>query len=162
MEISVTSELTVFLWCIVCGSIAAVIFDFFRIVRRLIYSGYIKTSFEDILYWISTGLLIYYFSLRFNGGEIRWYMLFGIMLGAILYFLTASRLIVNGFVIIFRFIGKILMLILKVIYSPIRLILRVIGKPFIIIFDFSHSRFVKISEKFIINIKKLQNFVTKI
>lgn len=162
MGLSVTAEFSVFLWCIVCGSIAALIFDVFRIIRRLIYSGCLKTSIEDILYWIIAGFLIYYFALLFNGGEIRFYMFAGIITGALLYFTTASPLIINGFVYLIRVIFKILSFIFKILYSPVKLILKIIGKPFILIFDLSHNRFMKISERLIINFKNLKNFVTKI
>lgn len=159
---SVSQEITIFLWCLVCGALTAVVFDLFRIMRKLIFSGDIRTSFEDIAYWVLSSLIIYYFVLRFNSGEIRWYMIIGMALGALFYLLTFSAFFIKGTVGIIRFFIKIFSLLLKILLIPVRFIIKIAGRPFIFVYTVSLRKICVISEKLIINIKNLKNFVTKI
>ena len=75
------------------GVIIGLLFDFFIILRRSFKTSNIITYFEDVLFWILTGVLILYNIWYFNNGEIRIYMFLGIIMGGLIYMLTLSNII---------------------------------------------------------------------
>ena len=77
------------------GVIIGLLFDFFRILRRSFKTSNIITYFEDVLFWILTGVLILYNIWYFNNGEIRIYMFLGIIMGVLIYMLTLSNIIIS-------------------------------------------------------------------
>ena len=56
----VTNQAYLFLIFIVNGIIIGLLFDFFRIIRKVIPTNDIATYIEDILFWILTGASILY------------------------------------------------------------------------------------------------------
>ena len=93
------------------GVIIGFIFDLFRVHRKTFKISDIITYIEDFIYWIITGIITVYFMFRFSDGELRAYTFIGIIIGAILYFLTISQYIMKVFIFI---IEKI-----KIIFSKI-------------------------------------------
>lgn len=108
------------------GVTIGVLFDFFRSLRRTIKTSNIITYIEDILFWILTGLLVLYNIWYFNSGEIRIYMLLGIILGVLIYMSTLSNILIKIFSKILRIIIKMLELPFKTIISTFRKIITII------------------------------------
>ena len=107
------------------GISIGLLFDFFRVLRKSFKTSDIVTSIEDILFWILTGIIILYNIWYFNNGEIRLFMILGIILGTIIYMLTLSNVILKIFFSILTFLKKIIMqllIILEVPFKPIVLI----------------------------------------
>ena len=91
-----------------------VLFDFFRALRKTFKTPDLVTYLEDIIYWILAGIIVLYNIWFFNDGEIRIYMILGILIGAVIYTLTLSTIFIkiNYFImskikIILTFISKI-------------------------------------------------------
>ena len=108
------------------GVIIGLLFDFFRILRRSFKTSNIITYFEDVLFWILTGVLILYNIWYFNNGEIRIYMFLGIIMGVLIYMLTLSNIIIS-------LLSKILNSIVKVLELPFRTLFSIFHKFFTVI-----------------------------
>ena len=113
------------------GVIIGILFDFFRILRRIIKTSNFITYVEDILFWILTGFLILYSIWYFNNGEIRIYMFLGIILGVLIYMLTLSSILIKIFSKLFRILINMLELPFKTIISVFRKLITAIEKIFI-------------------------------
>lgn len=84
------------LWdSMVCGIILSVGYDVLRIFRRVYKQQKWSVGAQDICYWLVCGVLVFSLVLRENSGNIRWYHLAGIGMGAYLYFATVSKMIVK-------------------------------------------------------------------
>ena len=108
------------------GVIIVLLFDFFRILRRSFKTSNIITYFEDVLFWILTGVLILYNIWYFNNGEIRIYMFLGIIMGGLIYMFTLSNIIIS-------LLSKILISIVKVLELPFKTLFSIFHKFFTVI-----------------------------
>lgn len=78
----------------VCGGVVfSFLYDVLRVSRRSVRHSRVLVIVQDILYWmiISIGILLLIY--RINEGEIRGFIIVGIICGAVLYFLIFSRVI---------------------------------------------------------------------
>lgn len=89
------------------GAIIGVVFDIFRIRRRAFGTNNIITYVEDILFWIIAGIILTIVTMKYTDGTIRNYMIIGLILGALIYFLTISNFIIRLNTFILRKIFKI-------------------------------------------------------
>lgn len=108
---------TVFIFFLT-GICIGLLFDFFRIQRKALKTCDFITYIQDILFWIVSGLIIIFVIMKYTNGEIRIYMVLGIILGILIYFLIISKYIMKIFVCILSFllniIGKLLFPIKKI------------------------------------------------
>ncbi len=147
MSISAADQSFIFLCCILCGAFIGILFDLFRIIRRIIPAGNIATLIEDIVFWIITLGIVCYCALIINYGALRWYMFASISVGALLYFLTISRIVIYIAIFIITIVKKILLFILKIILVPIKLIAKIFRKPFFFVINIGKNSFKRIKNK---------------
>ena len=83
--VSVSNQAYVFLSCVLGGMIIAFVYDIFRVRRKAIKSGNLIVYFEDFIYWIIVALVLFAVVYRSNEGEIRGYLILGVIIGIILY-----------------------------------------------------------------------------
>ncbi len=126
----ITAQAYLFLIFTLVGILIGLLFDFFRILRKIFKTNNIITYIEDIIFWILTGILILYSIYYFNNGEIRLYMFLGIILGFLSYIFTISKYIISFFVYISKFIKKIINFIFSLIFIPFKFINKIIKKIF--------------------------------
>lgn len=86
------NQVFVFLWSILTGAILALIFDFFRLMRRKGNTKNIIVYIQDVIFWILAMLIIVASAFITNNGELRGYMFIGYGIGAIFYILLFSKL----------------------------------------------------------------------
>ncbi|MCI8362351.1 MAG: spore cortex biosynthesis protein YabQ [Clostridia bacterium] len=122
MDNIILSQLYSLLIFTITGIIIGVFFDIFRILRRSFKTPDIITYIEDVLFWVFTGIFFITVLFKFNNGEIRSYVLLGLILGIIVYMLSISKYFIKINIAIIKIIKKILA-------YPIRIILKII-KPF--------------------------------
>ena len=91
MTVTLREQISLFAFCILCGAAVAVVFDLFRISRRLVRTSVWLTALEDVFFCILMAAMVFFVGLMCNDGEFRWYMLAGTLLGALMYFKTLSR-----------------------------------------------------------------------
>lgn len=89
------NQVYVFLWSVVVGAILALVFDFFRLLRRKGNTKNYLVYLEDILYWIIVAFIIVVNAFVTNNGELRGYMFIGYIIGAIFYLILFSPLLLK-------------------------------------------------------------------
>lgn len=138
MDNIILSQLYSLLIFIITGIIIGVFFDIFRILRRSFKTPDIVTYIEDILFWIFTGVFFITILFKFNNGEIRSYVLLGLISGIVMYMLIISKYFIKVSVTIIKTIKKILSYPIKIIcklIKPFSFIVINIRKIFIDIFN---------------------------
>lgn len=100
-------QVYVFLWSILTGAILALIFDFFRLMRRKGNTKNYIVYIQDIIFWIIAMIIIIASAFITNDGELRGYMFIGYGIGAIFYLLIFSKTLLKALGIILDFIEKI-------------------------------------------------------
>ncbi len=103
------------------GAALAVVYDIFRIARRVVRHNTVAVSGEDIIFWIVAGFATYYFFLFVNDGKFRMYMVLGIILGIFVCRMTVSRIFVPFFSKILGKFKKILTKLLKKVVKSFKI-----------------------------------------
>lgn len=135
-------QLTKLACFIFSGAILSMNFDIFRILRRSFKTSDFITNLQDIIFGITSGILIIASIYWFNNGQIRIYVFIGFFIGTILYML---------------FISKYFIAISIYIIDLIKKLLKIMTKPFIFIYKFLKKLIIKPFSFIIINIKKIKN-----
>lgn len=146
MDNIILSQLYSLLIFTITGIIIGVFFDIFRILRRSFKTPDIVTYIEDVLFWILTGIFFIIILFKFNNGEIRSYVLLGLISGIVMYMLIISKYFIKISVNIIKIIKKILS-------YPIKIICKLI-KPFSFIVINIRKIFIDILNKISKNDKK--------
>lgn len=144
----VSNQAYLFLVFIVNGVLIGLLFDFFRIARKVIPTNDFVTYIEDVLFWILAGSTVLYSIFIFNNGELRLFMFLGIILGAFTYMVFISSYII-----------KINVKIINILIIPFKTIFKILHKiffrPFTVIFINIRKSFTK----FGIKLRKQKNIV---
>lgn len=74
-----------------CGAGLAFLYDLLRIARRVVPRGNILVSMEDIIYFTFSTLAIFSFFYVVNYGEIRFFLVAGLTIGASIYHLLIGK-----------------------------------------------------------------------
>ena len=103
----IQNEVYVFLWSIIVGSILALIFDFFRLMRRKGNTKNLVVYIQDIIYWLIVAIIIIISAFITNDGELRGFMFIGYIIGAIFYLFLFSKFFLRIFGTILDFVENI-------------------------------------------------------
>lgn len=95
------------------------VYDVFRIIRRVHVHGCLWIAVEDFCYWLCSALYIFYVLMKENNGVIRWFFVFGILLGMLVYNVTISPFLVGILSKAIRNILNVIEKILKIVLKPI-------------------------------------------
>jgi spore cortex biosynthesis protein YabQ len=129
MILSVSDQVIVFLWTTVCGMAAAFIYDLFRIFRKAVKTGSLLTFVQDLLYWIIVAVIMSITVFYSNDGEIRGFLFLGAVIGAVLYAMMFSRIIMDSSLFIIRVTVRIIRFISFIVSYPFRLMLKLLAIP---------------------------------
>lgn len=144
---------------VINGILIGFLFDVFRIIRRTFKTTDLATYIQDIAFWIIAGIITLAFIFYYNNGEIRFYVLLGIILGVLSYILTISKYVIQVSVKIINYIKKIISTIINFILLPLKAIWKIINrflfKPFFFVF-------INIRKNLTKNTSSLTNFIKKI
>ena len=113
--------LTIF---ILTGMCIGLLFDFFRIQRKVIKTFDFITYIQDILFWILSGVILIIVIMKYTNGEIRIYMISGMVLGIIIYLRLFSKYIIKINTSVLKFVIKFINLIL----FPLKKICKILKK----------------------------------
>ena len=133
------------------GMIIGILFDFFRILRKTFKTKDIITYIEDIIFWIMTGIIIIHSMYKFCDGELRFFMIIGIVLGTAIYMLTISRYVIIISLSIIKIIIVTLIYPIKTLFEMTK---KIIFKPIVFIC-------INLRKKFVKNTKKNRGFFIK-
>ncbi len=115
----IEEQVYVFFWSIVIGIILALIFDFFRLMRRKGNTRNWVVYIQDIIYWFIVAIIIIASAFVTNDGELRGYMFVGYILGAIFYLMLFSKMFLNVIGKILDFIGDIAKKCCNILLKPL-------------------------------------------
>lgn len=159
----ITNQAYLFLIFTVNGIIIGLLFDFFRILRKTMKTKDIVTYIEDFIFWILTGTIILYSIFTFNNGEIRFYMFFAILLGAITYLLFVSKYVIKINVTIITFLKKVILKIVYFVSIPflfiVKILKKLLMKPVLFCIVNIRNNFTKLGKKIFHFSKKDKNYV---
>ena len=157
----VTNQVYLFFIFIINGILIGLLFDFFRISRKVIATNDFITYLEDTLFWILTGFIILYSIFTFNNGELRLFVFLGILMGVLFYMLFMSSYIIKINIKIINITKKIL----NILLAPFKVIWHIIQKILLKPVTFLIINIRKNSTNFAIKIynrlKKKTRFVKK-
>ena len=151
------SQLFLFFVFFVVGVVIALVFDTLRAAGRVAFSGIFFFVLKDIIFWIITTFLVFFICLKYNDGEMRFFMFVAVTLGALVYFKTVSTFVVKLLCLIIQYIKKSILFILKLIFLP----LKFINKPVFIALSVSKRGFVNLVQKISFKLKVLKKFKRK-
>lgn len=93
---------------LLAGISLGLFFDLFRVLRGLLRPGFLSTPLLDLLFWaLITPILILYLLLA-NWGELRGYVVIGLVLGFFFYRLLLSPMVVSFLLWAIRLLGGLL------------------------------------------------------
>ncbi len=133
MILSFESQALLFLFTVGVGFVIGIIYDVFRIIRKIIKHKNFFTQVEDFIFWVVVTFIMFYLMLNNNYGEIRFFSVGGALLGMLLYFLTLSRIVIPASLTIANFVGKVIITALNIILFPIKVILKILRVPWLFI-----------------------------
>ena len=108
-------QIQIFFIFIVIGIIISLIFDIFRILRKVYKFSNMLIYMQDILFWLLTGIIILQSIFEFNSGDIRIFLFLGIFIGVFIYTSLFSRYFIKLGTLFFNIINNII----RFIYNPI-------------------------------------------
>ncbi len=91
MILSLSNQAYMFFISIVIGLIIGFLYDFFRLLRKIVNHKNTTVYIEDTIFWLLSTFISFYILLHKNNLEFRFYLLLGIFLGLIFYFLCISH-----------------------------------------------------------------------
>ena len=118
-------ELWVLANCLLSGLIFGVLFDIFRIVRRSFDEKGRMINFFDGLFWMVYTVLFIRRIFIINGGDLRWFVFAGVILGVLLYFSLLSRIFMPIGTFLMKLIKKCIKFAVAVLMFPVKLCLKV-------------------------------------
>ena len=97
MQISgaIEAEAAFFLSSMIVGVLLILLYDVFRISRRVIKHGVIWIGVEDFFYWVICVIAVFLLLYKENEGRIRGFSFLGMLLGMGIYYLLFSRFIMK-------------------------------------------------------------------
>lgn len=154
MEITFAGQTLMFLKSCLLGGAIGLFYEFFRLLRLCFPKNKFFIFVQDLLFFSVTAVVIFAFLLSENCGEIRGFIVFGIILGALIYYCTLGAVIVKINAVIVKYIKKILNFIFKIFFRPV-------FQLFLWIFTTTRRFFKWIFTKLVKIIKKSKKTVEK-
>lgn len=121
MSDNIYLELYLICRAIISGAELMLVYDALRISRRVFRRNIVIVGIEDIVFWIISGVYIFYMMYDFNGGNMRLNAFIFVALGILLYKVSISRYIVKYFSLILLKIKNIVRRLLKNIIKRIKI-----------------------------------------
>lgn len=143
MYTDIWHQLFLFFVFFVIGAVFALIYDTLKVSVKFVPQKAVFTIIRDVVFWLIVTVVMFGVCLKFNDGEIRFFMLFGIFFGAFMYFNTVSRFVVAVLGFVADLLKKITTYILKILFFPLKLL----NKPVFFAFSFTKNNAVKILRK---------------
>ena len=105
---------------VLTGMCIGLLFDFFRIQRKVIKTFDFITYIQDVLFWILSGVILIIVIMKYTNGEIRLYMISGMVLGIIIYLRIFSKYVIKINTSIIKFIINITVKIINIVLFPFK------------------------------------------
>ncbi len=140
-----------FFWVIVAGAAVGLVFDFYRSFRRGQGWGKVLTFIGDVLFSLVALFILFRFFERANALAFRFYIIWGSLLGLVLYLRLLSRFSLRFCFGLYRVINYLAGLIRRGIKIPIRGLVLIMRPPYAILKWFSMLLY-RIGELFLLEL----------
>jgi spore cortex biosynthesis protein YabQ len=124
-----SAQVALFIYTVAIGALTGVLYDVIRLFRRLIRHSHIISNIEDGLYWAMVSIIMFYFMLNQNYGEVRLFSIIGFFMGMGLYFLTISGFVLLILTKVAKFIKNVLTAAFKILIFPIKILVNIMKTP---------------------------------
>lgn len=104
------------------GMFLGFIWDIYRLFRRYFKLGNLGTAIGDVVYWILSIYIGVQLIFDLSYGSVRFFILMGFMIGALLYFYGISRYILKVFIFVVDTILKVIKKIINLLIGPFKFI----------------------------------------
>lgn len=115
MDFLVGEQINIFLWAIVCGVITGIINEPFRFMRYVGFSSKTEIFIQDIIFMSICGAITFFFSLCYNNGNVRVFIIFGELVGFLLFRYSVGLLSGKIFGVLFWLIKTVISWIKKIL-----------------------------------------------
>ncbi len=139
-EINNSLQILGFVRSILLGALFCFWFDILRSVRKVFNCGVTAVFWQDIIFWLTCAPITFCFLLAVTNGEIRAYVIFGIIIGFLVFRITLSKIFLRIISFVFLMLKKLNLLFLRledILFSRISAI-------FFALFQFLHNYFKKV------------------
>lgn len=150
MGISLSAQTAYFLWSLVLGVALGMLYDVIRAARMVLRAGKIHVLISDVVFFTVCGVITSLFSLPFNKGDVRAFILFGEAVGFLTYRITMGSIMGKVYAFLARKIRsfvqkirKILQIFFNYLLKSIAFVLYNVG----VIIDKLHSFAAKKQQK---------------
>ena len=130
MQFFVCQQIQLFVYSVLCGIIIGILNEPFRFLRYAGFNSKTEVFIQDIIFMSANAIITFFFTLCFNKGDVRFFILFGERAGFLLFRYSIGMLTGYVFGFIFFVIKKISVavksffsFILSKLYKTIRFIL---------------------------------------
>lgn len=97
MEYTYVTGVASMLQALLAGVAMGIYYDVFRFLRRIFKFDDLSVALQDLLFWITSAVFIFFICLKLNSGFIRIYFVIFTMIGWLCYFMTAGKMIFKIF-----------------------------------------------------------------
>lgn len=120
--IDVSAQIVTFLLSMALGAVLCLFYDILRVLHMTSVNGFVEVIVSDLIFWLVAAMATYCFLLIRCLGQIRFYVLFGILVGFLAVHFTVSSVFMKIMRFVFNAISAVLGFIRKtalLIFSPI-------------------------------------------
>lgn len=114
-------QVYIFLLANFAGALVGMIWDIFRVKRKLVQTSDIVVYIEDILYWLIISVVLFLLMYYSKECELRSYILLGLFIGVVMYMCTLSKYVL-------LILEKIIIIIYRCIVFPISILVKFTNK----------------------------------
>ncbi len=126
----VTSQFMVFLYTILTGALAGFLYDVYAGIGQFFKFKKMGTLLGDVIYWVCATMLVYALLLSYNQGEVRFFVLLGLGIGALSYFRLSRRRMRNLVIKTVELLIWLINRLVIILFFPIRMLHIILTWPF--------------------------------
>ncbi len=101
-ETSNNTQIISFLMAVLFGTFYCAYYDIFRSIRAAGFNKPVSVFWQDIFFFLTTAIVTFLLMLVYSNGEIRFYILFGILIGFLSFNFTLSRFLRRLFTFVLK------------------------------------------------------------
>ncbi|MCH5280345.1 MAG: spore cortex biosynthesis protein YabQ [Lachnospiraceae bacterium] len=127
MSGQIVSEGQFLFFCFLSGICITVVYDCFRIFRRVVRHGTFWIAVEDLVFWFGAAVFLFFMLYETNNGVIRWFSIAGAAVGMLIYKYTIGEHLVEIMSTLIKTIQDIVQRVLRFLFRPVK---RLINRAF--------------------------------
>ena len=140
MDITLGMQVEFFIWSMIAGLFSGLLYDVFRALRKMTNPKSVTVLMQDILFIVLIAITVFIVSFTVGRGYIRWFEMFGVLCGFILYRLAFRDAVVKILIKLAEFLIKAAIIAVKILLFPFKIIYVTLIKPIKFIFWYVRRR----------------------